>query len=175
MQESTVNFDADRHMDEAPPLGEPIVATTAASTAKSMPSVGSAGVASTTTTAAAAARRYGRPPTTTAHHENDDSDPPLDVDRATVQLDLWRSECAADMGAVYCLNGGSCFNYTIGNYTLPSCVCAVGFMGERCDRKYTNRSYGSKQLYIGAHFLGARTIGYFVQIIFGDTYSNLYT
>lgn len=74
----------------------------------------------------------------------DDGKKSSGTDDGQQELDLWRSDCVPDLGSVYCLNGGSCFSYTIGNYTMPSCVCADGFMGERCDHKYTNRSYGSK-------------------------------
>ncbi|XP_059620446.1 protein spitz-like [Phlebotomus argentipes] len=44
--------------------------------------------------------------------------------------------CSAPYSTAYCLNGGACFNYTIGQLHLPACQCAPGFMGERCELKY---------------------------------------
>ncbi|GAB0089942.1 hypothetical protein DMENIID0001_045700 [Sergentomyia squamirostris] len=49
------------------------------------------------------------------------------------------SECSGPFRAVYCLNGGSCFNFTIGHLHLPACQCAAGFMGERCELKYLHQ------------------------------------
>lgn len=50
-------------------------------------------------------------------------------------------ECNEAFDEVYCLNGGRCFNVTVATYSFPSCECATGYMGERCDRKYLDRSY----------------------------------
>lgn len=41
----------------------------------------------------------------------------------------------------YCLNGGKCYNFTIANSTMPTCECADGFMGERCESKYLDGTY----------------------------------
>lgn len=41
----------------------------------------------------------------------------------------------------YCLNGGQCYNFTIANSTMPTCECADGFMGERCESKYLDGTY----------------------------------
>uniref|UniRef100_A0A182IKW1 Uncharacterized protein n=1 Tax=Anopheles atroparvus TaxID=41427 RepID=A0A182IKW1_ANOAO len=41
----------------------------------------------------------------------------------------------------YCLNGGKCHNFTIANSTMPTCECADGFMGERCESKYLDGTY----------------------------------
>ncbi|XP_055707605.1 U18-myrmicitoxin-Mri1a-like [Phlebotomus papatasi] len=46
------------------------------------------------------------------------------------------SDCSTIYSSVYCLNGGRCFNYTIGHLHLPACQCPEGFMGERCELKY---------------------------------------
>lgn len=119
----------------------PLVAATNPTTPTTVPSVvaGVAGGSTVSDIAAAAAVLYrGTIIDDTTEHRRT-------VDGVPSELELWRSECVADLASVYCLNGGSCFNYTIGNYSLPSCVCAEGFMGERCDHKYTNRSYGSKE------------------------------
>lgn len=49
--------------------------------------------------------------------------------------------CIEPYDTLFCLNGGRCFNITVVSYTFPSCECATGFIGERCERKYLNRSY----------------------------------
>ncbi|XP_058064255.1 protein spitz-like [Anopheles bellator] len=41
----------------------------------------------------------------------------------------------------YCLNGGQCYNFTIANSTMPTCECADGYMGERCESKYLDGTY----------------------------------
>lgn len=117
----------------------PLVAATNPTTPTTVPTVAGVAGGSTVSDIAAAAVLYSGTiiDDTTEHRRT--------VDGVPSELELWRSECVADLASVYCLNGGSCFNYTIGNYSLPSCVCAEGFMGERCDHKYTNRSYGSKE------------------------------
>ncbi|XP_055682807.1 protein spitz-like [Lutzomyia longipalpis] len=46
------------------------------------------------------------------------------------------SDCNAPYSTAYCLNGGACFNFTIGHRHLPACRCLEGFMGERCELKY---------------------------------------
>lgn len=49
--------------------------------------------------------------------------------------------CIEPYDTHFCLNGGRCFNITVATYSFPSCECAIGYMGERCERKYLNRSY----------------------------------
>lgn len=49
--------------------------------------------------------------------------------------------CIEQYEAEFCLNGGRCFNVTVASFSIPSCECATGFMGERCEQKYLNRSY----------------------------------
>lgn len=49
--------------------------------------------------------------------------------------------CIEPYDVNFCLNGGRCFNVTVASYSIPSCECATGFMGERCEQKYLNRSY----------------------------------
>ncbi|KAJ6641039.1 Protein spitz [Pseudolycoriella hygida] len=49
--------------------------------------------------------------------------------------------CIEPYDTHFCLNGGRCFNVTVASYSLPSCECAEGFMGERCEQKYLSRSY----------------------------------
>ncbi|ALC39995.1 maker571 [Drosophila busckii] len=38
----------------------------------------------------------------------------------------------------FCLNGGKCFRYDIGNSSLNYCECAEDFVGERCESKTEN-------------------------------------
>lgn len=52
--------------------------------------------------------------------------------------------CSYEFEENYCLNGGKCYNYTIEQFYIPSCECAEGFMGERCENKYLIGSYSSK-------------------------------
>ncbi|KAG4069964.1 hypothetical protein HA402_015188 [Bradysia odoriphaga] len=49
--------------------------------------------------------------------------------------------CIPPYDIAYCLNGGRCFNVTFATYSMPSCECATGFMGEKCEYKYLDRSY----------------------------------
>ncbi|XP_055381459.1 uncharacterized protein LOC129612041 [Condylostylus longicornis] len=47
------------------------------------------------------------------------------------------NKCEPDFDLLFCLNGGSCFNYLIGDSSIISCLCAEGYYGERCNYKYT--------------------------------------
>ena len=50
-------------------------------------------------------------------------------------------KCSQLFEESYCLNRGKCFNFTIGSSTMPTCECADGFIGERCEEKYLDGSY----------------------------------
>lgn len=54
---------------------------------------------------------------------------------------MFMSKCSPLFELHYCLNGGRCFNYTIANYTSPSCECSEGYFGERCEVKTLSENY----------------------------------
>ncbi|XP_061390890.1 protein gurken [Musca vetustissima] len=43
--------------------------------------------------------------------------------------------CTGEFLTEFCLNGGRCFSYPIGNHSFFSCECADGYVGERCESK----------------------------------------
>uniref|UniRef100_A0A182Q0E8 EGF-like domain-containing protein n=1 Tax=Anopheles farauti TaxID=69004 RepID=A0A182Q0E8_9DIPT len=57
------------------------------------------------------------------------------------QLLMRMGKCTQLFEENYCLNGGKCYNFTIANSTMPTCECADGFMGERCESKYLDGTY----------------------------------
>uniref|UniRef100_A0A182VVE8 EGF-like domain-containing protein n=1 Tax=Anopheles minimus TaxID=112268 RepID=A0A182VVE8_9DIPT len=57
------------------------------------------------------------------------------------QLLMRMGKCSQLFEENYCLNGGKCYNFTIANSTMPTCECADGFMGERCESKYLDGTY----------------------------------
>lgn len=44
--------------------------------------------------------------------------------------------CIEPYDTNFCLNGGLCFNVTVASYSILSCECVIGFMGERCEQTY---------------------------------------
>ncbi|XP_050072255.1 protein gurken-like [Anopheles maculipalpis] len=63
------------------------------------------------------------------------------VGNAKDQLLMRMGKCSQLFEENYCLNGGKCYNFTIANSTMPTCECADGFMGERCESKYLDGTY----------------------------------
>ncbi|XP_053678161.1 protein gurken-like [Anopheles nili] len=57
------------------------------------------------------------------------------------QMMMRMGKCSQLFEENYCLNGGKCYNFTIANSTMPTCECADGFMGERCESKYLDGTY----------------------------------
>ncbi|CAD6997979.1 unnamed protein product [Ceratitis capitata] len=55
--------------------------------------------------------------------------------------DLLSLPCSGQFNTEFCLNRGRCFRYPIGNDTIHSCVCADGYIGERCESKSMNGSF----------------------------------
>lgn len=64
------------------------------------------------------------------------------------RADVQRHPCTEPMATVYCLNGGHCYNYSVAAFAFPSCRCAVGFLGERCENKYPERSYDLEDMLV---------------------------
>lgn len=52
---------------------------------------------------------------------------------------ILHSKCTEEFDTLYCQHGGRCFNYTVANYSQPSCECKEGFIGERCEVKYVTQ------------------------------------
>lgn len=50
-------------------------------------------------------------------------------------------KCEHELDEHYCLNGGKCLSVVIGAYPIPTCQCANGYMGTRCEHKYLDNSY----------------------------------
>ncbi|XP_036321738.1 protein gurken isoform X2 [Rhagoletis pomonella] len=55
--------------------------------------------------------------------------------------DLLSLPCSGQFLTEFCLNRGRCFRYPIGNDTIHSCICADGYIGERCESKSMNGSF----------------------------------
>ncbi|XP_073822559.1 gurken [Musca autumnalis] len=55
-----------------------------------------------------------------------------------IMRDVLSIPCTGQILTEFCLNGGRCFSYPIGNHTFPSCECADGYEGERCEWKTVN-------------------------------------
>ncbi|XP_039952240.1 protein gurken [Bactrocera tryoni] len=55
--------------------------------------------------------------------------------------DLLSLPCSGQFNTEFCLNRGRCFRYPIGNDTIHSCICADGYIGERCESKSMNGSF----------------------------------
>ncbi|XP_017954256.2 protein gurken isoform X1 [Drosophila navojoa] len=49
--------------------------------------------------------------------------------------------CSNTYMKYFCLNGGNCFRWAESENGFSYCVCAVGFVGERCDSKTENGVY----------------------------------
>ncbi|XP_037916276.1 protein spitz-like isoform X2 [Hermetia illucens] len=58
---------------------------------------------------------------------------------------ILHSKCTEEFDTLYCQHGGRCFNYTVANYSQPSCECKEGFIGERCEVKFVTQSSCASQ------------------------------
>ncbi|XP_011212368.3 protein gurken [Bactrocera dorsalis] len=77
--------------------------------------------------------------TTIASSLGDDMEKVMN-DLKTVR-DLLSLPCSGQFNTEFCLNRGRCFRYPIGNDTIHSCICADGYIGERCESKSMNGSF----------------------------------
>lgn len=53
----------------------------------------------------------------------------------SIMNDVLSFPCTGEFLTKFCLNGGRCFRYPVGNHSLFSCECADGYVGERCESK----------------------------------------
>ncbi|XP_013101035.1 protein gurken [Stomoxys calcitrans] len=56
----------------------------------------------------------------------------------TIMRDVLSFACTGQFLTEFCLNGGRCFRYPVGNHSFFSCECADGYVGERCESKSVN-------------------------------------
>ncbi|XP_075149120.1 gurken [Haematobia irritans] len=56
----------------------------------------------------------------------------------TIMRDVLSFSCTGQFLTEFCLNGGRCFRYPVGNHSFFSCECADGYVGERCESKSVN-------------------------------------
>ncbi|XP_002018718.2 protein gurken [Drosophila persimilis] len=59
--------------------------------------------------------------------------------------------CRDSFKTSFCLNGGNCFRYPLGNQSLYSCLCADGYDGQRCEFKNWNGDYVKAPPALEAH------------------------
>ncbi|XP_058981254.1 protein gurken isoform X2 [Musca domestica] len=76
--------------------------------------------------------------------------------------------CTGQFLTEFCLNGGRCFSYPIGNHSFFSCECADGYVGERCESKHVNGVYGAASTLDSSQpkILTARVVFSFPMLIF---------
>ncbi|KAL6267062.1 hypothetical protein P5V15_000138 [Pogonomyrmex californicus] len=92
--------------------------------------------------------------------------PPASTDRPNVTFHMYT--CPQDYAEWYCLNGATCFTVKIVDSLLYNCLCAHGFIGQRCEFKDLDGSYlPSRQRVMleTASIAGGATIAVFLVVI----------
>lgn len=103
---------------------------------------GSGGSPASETTSTVTDPRSGPGPGGTSSSSSSSSDQRQQPPQQPNKDQLMRmGKCSLLFEENYCLNGGKCYNFTIANSTMPTCECADGFMGERCESKYLDGTY----------------------------------
>ncbi|XP_011144482.2 uncharacterized protein LOC105186150 isoform X2 [Harpegnathos saltator] len=65
--------------------------------------------------------------------------PPTPTDRPNITFHMYT--CPPDYAEWYCLNGATCFTVKIVDSLLYNCLCANGYIGQRCEFKDLDGSY----------------------------------
>ncbi|XP_033217034.1 uncharacterized protein LOC117172873 [Belonocnema kinseyi] len=92
--------------------------------------------------------------------------PPTVTQRPNITFHMYT--CPPDYAQWYCLNGATCFTVKIVESLLYNCLCANGFIGQRCEFKDLDGSYlPSRQRIMleTASIAGGATIAVFLVVI----------
>lgn len=92
--------------------------------------------------------------------------PPTPTPRPNITFHTYT--CPHDYAEWYCLNGATCFTVKIQESLLYNCVCALGFVGQRCEFKELDGSYMTSKRHImleTASIAGGATIAVFLVVI----------
>ncbi|KAG5315741.1 SPITZ protein, partial [Acromyrmex insinuator] len=92
--------------------------------------------------------------------------PPTPTDRPNITFHMYT--CPPDYAEWYCLNGATCFTVKIVDSLLYNCLCAHGYIGQRCEFKDLDGSYlPSRQRVMleTASIAGGATIAVFLVVI----------
>ncbi|XP_067209096.1 uncharacterized protein [Linepithema humile] len=92
--------------------------------------------------------------------------PPTTTDRPNITFHMYT--CPPDYAEWYCLNGATCFTVKIVDSLLYNCLCANGYIGQRCEFKDLDGSYlPSRQRVMleTASIAGGATIAVFLVVI----------
>lgn len=92
--------------------------------------------------------------------------PPTPTDRPNITFHMYT--CPPDYAEWYCLNGATCFTVKIVDSLLYNCLCANGYIGQRCEFKDLDGSYlPSRQRVMleTASIAGGATIAVFLVVI----------
>ncbi|XP_043477948.1 uncharacterized protein LOC122508582 isoform X2 [Leptopilina heterotoma] len=92
--------------------------------------------------------------------------PPTVTQRPNITFQMYT--CPPDYAQWYCLNGATCFTVKIVDSLLYNCLCANGFIGQRCEFKDLDGSYlPSRQRVMleTASIAGGATIAVFLVVI----------
>ncbi|XP_077280351.1 uncharacterized protein LOC143907426 [Temnothorax americanus] len=92
--------------------------------------------------------------------------PPTPTDRPNITFHMYA--CPPDYAEWYCLNGATCFTVKIVDSLLYNCLCANGYIGQRCEFKDLDGSYlPSRQRVMleTASIAGGATIAVFLVVI----------
>ncbi|KAL0116319.1 hypothetical protein PUN28_011264 [Cardiocondyla obscurior] len=92
--------------------------------------------------------------------------PPTPTDRPNITFHMYK--CPPDYAEWYCLNGATCFTVKIVDSLLYNCLCANGYIGQRCEFKDLDGSYlPSRQRVMleTASIAGGATIAVFLVVI----------
>ncbi|XP_012286687.1 uncharacterized protein LOC105703122 isoform X2 [Orussus abietinus] len=92
--------------------------------------------------------------------------PPSPTPRPNITFHMY--ECPPDYAEWYCLNGATCFTVKIVDSLLYNCLCANGYIGQRCEFKDLDGSYlPSRQRVMleTASIAGGATIAVFLVVI----------
>ncbi|XP_020710518.2 uncharacterized protein LOC105690420 isoform X2 [Athalia rosae] len=92
--------------------------------------------------------------------------PPTPTPRPNITFHMYT--CPPDYAEWYCLNGATCFTVKIAESLLYNCLCANGYIGQRCEFKDLDGSYlPSRQRVMleTASIAGGATIAVFLVVI----------
>ncbi|XP_030079090.1 protein gurken [Drosophila hydei] len=98
-------------------------------------------MATTTTTATAAAATITAAAATAATTQTLSTTMTTTMTTTNTEDLSFKLPCSNTYMKYFCLNGGNCFRWAESENGFSYCVCAVGFVGERCDSKTENGVY----------------------------------
>lgn len=92
--------------------------------------------------------------------------PPTPTERPNITFQMYT--CPQEYADWYCLNGATCFTIKIEESPLYNCLCANGFIGQRCEFKDLDGSYlplRQRVMLETASIAGGATIAVFLVVI----------